>query len=76
VNTLGNKQYITRKKLLERFGGISAMTLWRWERDPKLGLPQAIEINGRDYFDLAEVEAWERSRRKAVAPIATCKSGA
>ena len=57
---MGNKQYITRKKLLERFGGISAMTLWRWERDAKLGFPQAIDINGRKYYDLAQVEAFEQ----------------
>jgi predicted DNA-binding transcriptional regulator AlpA len=59
------KQYITRKKLLARFGGISAMTLWRWERDEKLGFPRPTEINGRKYYDLAEVEAWERERALA-----------
>jgi predicted DNA-binding transcriptional regulator AlpA len=60
-----SKQYITRKKLLERFGGISVMTLWRWERDAKLGFPRPTEINGRKYYDLAEVEAWERHRALA-----------
>jgi predicted DNA-binding transcriptional regulator AlpA len=65
---MAHKQFITRKKVLERFGGISVMTLWRWERDAKLNFPQPTEINGRKYFDLAEVEAWERQR--ALASIA------
>jgi predicted DNA-binding transcriptional regulator AlpA len=56
------KQYITRKKILERFGGISVMTLWRWEHNEKLRFPKPTEINGRKYYDLAEIEAWERRR--------------
>jgi predicted DNA-binding transcriptional regulator AlpA len=57
-----DKQYIIRRKLRARFGGISDMTLWRWENDEKLAFPTAIEINGRKYYDLAEIEAWERTR--------------
>lgn len=59
---MAHKQYITRKKILERFGGISAMTLWRWEHDEKIAFPKATEINGRKYYDLAEIEAWERQQ--------------
>ena len=56
------EKYLPRKKLLERFGGISAMTLWRWEHDNKLGFPRPTSINGRKYYDVSEIEAWERSR--------------
>jgi predicted DNA-binding transcriptional regulator AlpA len=61
-----DKQYIVRRKLRARFGGISDMTLWRWEHDRKLAFPRAIAINGRKYYDLAEIEEWERTR--ATAP--------
>jgi hypothetical protein len=61
------QQYILRRTLRQRFGGISAMTLWRWERDGQLGFPQALIINGRKYYDLREIEGWERSR--AGAPL-------
>jgi predicted DNA-binding transcriptional regulator AlpA len=64
-----SKQYITRKKILERFGGISVMTLWRWEHDEKLCFPTATEINGRKYYDLAEIEAWERKRAAAPSHV-------
>jgi predicted DNA-binding transcriptional regulator AlpA len=57
-----SKQYVTRKRLLERFGGISVMTLWRWEHDDKLEFPTPTNINGRKYYDLAEIETWERAR--------------
>lgn len=61
------RQFITRTKLLERLGGISPMTLWRWEHDEKLGFPKGIEIRRRKYYDLLEIEAWERNRAIATA---------
>lgn len=63
---MNNKQYITRKKILERFGGISVMTLWRWEHDEKLGFPKPTSINKRKYYDLAELEVWERRYASAI----------
>ncbi|WP_287742661.1 hypothetical protein [Methylobacterium sp.] len=35
------------------------MTLWRWERDPKLAFPQPLRINGRRYWRRADIEAFE-----------------
>jgi len=75
-----DRKYITRKRLRERYGDISEMTLWRWEHDKKLGLPDALGINPRKYYDLDAIEAWER-RRAAVAivpdePSAICPPGA
>ena len=63
---MSNKQYITRKGVRERFGGISAMTLWRWEHDGRLGFPKPTDINKRKYYDLAELEAWERRCASAI----------
>jgi predicted DNA-binding transcriptional regulator AlpA len=53
--------YLTRTKVRERYG-ISNMTLWRWERDPRLNFPKAIEINGRLYQSQTALEEWERRR--------------
>jgi hypothetical protein len=61
------KQYITRKNLRRRYDNISEMTLWRWEHDAKLAFPQAVYINGRKYYDLAEIEGWERKRAAQTA---------
>lgn len=64
---MDEKHYITRKALRARYGGISEMTLWRWERDDKLGFPKPTDINGRKYYALVEIEVWERQRALAVA---------
>ena len=63
-----SRQYVLRKVLRARFGNISEMTLWRWERDPKLAFPQALVINGRRYYDLADIEEWERARAPSLTP--------
>jgi hypothetical protein len=62
---LPEKRYITQKHLKARYGDVTDMTIWRWEHDAKLGFPKAIFINGRKYFLLEEVEAWERERASA-----------
>jgi predicted DNA-binding transcriptional regulator AlpA len=58
-------QYLPRKAVRERYG-ISAMTLWRWERDARLRFPKPIQINGRLYQSLGALEEWERSRTAAL----------
>jgi len=38
------------------------MTLWRWLRDPELGFPRPLVINGRRYWRESEIKAWLASR--------------
>ena len=59
---MSEKKYITQKRLKARYADVSDMTIWRWEHNATLGFPKAININGRKYFLLEEVEAWERKR--------------
>lgn len=40
------------------FGGVSDMTLWRWENDPEMGFPKAIRINRRRYWRAAEIASF------------------
>ncbi len=42
--------------------GISAMTLYRWQRDHKLGFPHPIVVNGRKLWRLRDLEEWERAK--------------
>jgi predicted DNA-binding transcriptional regulator AlpA len=49
-------------KVKMRFGGISDMTLWRWERNEKLGFPQPVRINRRRYYRLGDIKEFERRR--------------
>ena len=39
--------------------GVSDMTIFRWLNDEKLGFPKPIRINGRRYWRLAELQAFE-----------------
>ena len=41
--------------------GVTAMTIWRWERDPKLAFPRASVIHGRKYWSRDDIDAWMRS---------------
>jgi predicted DNA-binding transcriptional regulator AlpA len=65
-HTSDDKHYITRKALRARYGGISEMTIWRWERDERLGFPKPTEINHRKYYDLTEIVNWERERASVI----------
>lgn len=47
--------------------GVSDMSLWRWLHDAKLGFPKPSRINGRRYWKITDLEAWEASRKKSDA---------
>ena len=50
---------LTTRQLRRRIGGVSEMTIWRYERDPKLGFPKPIRIKRRKYWRVRDVEAFE-----------------
>lgn len=58
------KRFIPDPQVAERYG-ISAMTLWRWDRNPALKFPAPIRINNRKYRDETALVAWERQRTAA-----------
>lgn len=39
--------------------GVSDMTIFRWLNDEKLGFPKPIRINGRRYWRIADLQAFE-----------------
>ena len=53
--------YLSGRKVDARYG-TSPMTRWRWERNPTLGFPKPIIINGRKFWSQRALEEWERSR--------------
>jgi predicted DNA-binding transcriptional regulator AlpA len=59
---MADKKYLPTKAVLERYS-ITEMSLWRWERDPKVGFPAPHRFGtARKFYDLQEIEAWERRR--------------
>lgn len=60
---------ITRKSLAAAFD-VTTRTIIRWEKSPALNFPKSIAINGKRYWDAAEIEAWKAARfRAAIAAI-------
>jgi hypothetical protein len=61
-----NETFLSRSQQARRWS-VSKRSVERWSEDEELGLPPEIEINGRHYRKLSELEAWERSRAVAAA---------
>jgi hypothetical protein len=60
-------------RLVCRRYGISDRTLARWERDPVLNFPAPTLINLRKYYDLAELDEWDRSNTSKTAAQGSSK---
>lgn len=59
---------ITAAALRETLGGVSDMTIWRWQKSAELGFPHPIKIQGRRYWREADVLDWlDRQAGKAGA---------
>ncbi len=61
-----HETFLSRSQQAQRWS-VSKRSVERWGGDKELGLPPEIEINGRHYRKLSELEAWERSRAVAAA---------
>jgi predicted DNA-binding transcriptional regulator AlpA len=53
--------FLTAGQVRARYS-VSDMSLWRWLRDETLCFPHPMRINGRRFWRLSELEAWEASR--------------
>ena len=58
-------RYINREQLRELIPA-SDMTLWRWQRDPKIAFPIPVKLgaDGRNYWWLPKVRACMRQREE------------
>jgi hypothetical protein len=61
-----NETFLSRSQQAQRWS-VSKRSVERWGEDGALGLPSEIEINGRHYRKLSELEAWERARAVRAA---------
>jgi predicted DNA-binding transcriptional regulator AlpA len=57
--------FLTARRVRCRYGNASNMWLWRRERDERSGFPKPIRINGRRFWRLNDLVAWERSLEEA-----------
>ncbi len=66
--SLSNGSLTPAREVWKRYS-ITSRTLSRWLERTELHFPKPLVVNGRRYWWLSELEAWERSRvsdRKAA----------
>jgi predicted DNA-binding transcriptional regulator AlpA len=61
TSTAPTKKWL-RNSELSRYLGVSAMTLWRWKRDPALNFPSPSVVNDIEYTSVDHVDKWMRQR--------------
>ena len=61
--------FLASRQVRERYGNASDMWLWRRERDKSSGFPAPIRINGRRFWRLSDLVAWEHSLEVALPHI-------
>jgi hypothetical protein len=67
--TQKRKRYSTGPQVLERYGGRSAMWLWRREHhDPKW--PKPVVIGGRKFYDEDELDAYDAASKMEARDVA------
>lgn len=64
---MNNEHRLTSAQVRARYGNISAMTLYRWSKDPQLAFPKPDPIRLRNYWSAADLDAWDESRKQAAA---------
>jgi predicted DNA-binding transcriptional regulator AlpA len=53
---------LTAAQTRARVGGVSAMCIWRWMRDPRVQFPAPIQINRRNYWKFGDLRRWQADR--------------
>jgi predicted DNA-binding transcriptional regulator AlpA len=53
---------LTAAQTRARVGGVSAMCIWRWMRDPRVQFPTPVKINGRNYWRRGDLRRWQAER--------------
>ena len=59
------ERLLPARQIWEHFG-ICSRTLSRWLAQGDLGFPRPIFVNGRRYWRLAEIEAWDHARPRGT----------
>ncbi len=55
-------QLVTVKDVCARLGGVSRMTIWRYQNDDELGFPKPVYIKTRRYWKEDDLSSWIDAR--------------
>jgi hypothetical protein len=66
-----NKPVLLPDSAVARRYGVHPITLRRWDKNPDLGFPQVVIVNGRRYRRVAELDVWDlQNSREAASRLA------
>jgi hypothetical protein len=58
---------LTSGQVRARYGGVSAMCIWRWQRNPAVRFPMPdVVITNRSYWRLGTLRRWDAARDGAT----------
>src|SRR5689334_20773433 len=61
--TVDDETLLTSGQVRARVGNVTAMALWRWQRDPRVKFPLPdMMINGRRYWRMGTLRCWQAER--------------
>jgi predicted DNA-binding transcriptional regulator AlpA len=63
------RRWVPDPQVCKRYG-ISAMTLWRWDRNSELAFPKPMVVNRRKYRDEAELDAFDARHHAKAKEVA------
>jgi predicted DNA-binding transcriptional regulator AlpA len=64
-----NDRFIDSGAVSRRYNNASAMTIWRWQKDPAIEFPKPVKLGNRaNFWWLPDLIEWDRQRRSASKP--------
>jgi predicted DNA-binding transcriptional regulator AlpA len=58
---------LTAAQTRARFGDVSAMSLWRWCKDPRVAFPQPVKISQRNFWRVGDLRKWQAAQTEKAA---------
>lgn len=62
-----SETWLNSRQVRQRYGDTSDMSIWRWLRDDRLKFPKPMYINGRRFWKLSDLQAFDLSRKTEAA---------
>ena len=64
-----NDRFIDSGAVSRRYNNASAMTIWRWQKDPAVAFPKPVKLGNRaNFWWLPDLTSWDNQRRAASQP--------
>jgi hypothetical protein len=66
LSTIEDEDQLVPDPKVAKLFDVTGRTIDRWDLDPKLNFPKAVEINGRKYRRRVEIRAFQRAHLRSA----------